>query len=1244
MLTFSRSDFKTLFRNAYDHEKWIDAMRAVFGPLQLKAKPEELEIGLKGNDRGWFLGHFTAASQGGDMEVGVFRYRIDSRSVLKSRVGLRNLVRPYVRDYSSLGAALVVFEDAKTGTWRFSFVSDLKGGETAAKRYTYVFGAADGVYNTPADRFLKLAAGRPADGFVTFEQMREAFSVEALSKEFYNRLFAWYQWAMDDERIHVTFPNKVGDRLDDRRNLNVAMIRMLTRILFCWFIKQKKLVPEELFDVDFLSKILVAFDGKTREPFDPVSETQGTYYNAILQNLFFATLNREIVDDDGKRRAFANAKSARDVRNLYRYREMFRFGDDEVERKVVALFAKVPFLNGGLFECLDKFKKFDLMQDDDEYLDGFSRNFTSYKVGAHRHYRYIAHVPNILFFNEDEKKLGLVNLLKAYNFTIEENAANDAEVSLDPELLGRVFENLLADYNEETQKSARNATGSFYTPREIVDYQVAESLCAYLTAAAGICDAEGAGSCAAVIREFVNNRVKPADAELCRKLEEALLTVKILDPACGSGAYPMGCLLKIVDLIDCLRDGTCDHYALKLELIDKAIYGVDIQPIAMLITKLRFFISLICDQKEITDDEKTNFGVKPLPNLETKFVAANSLIALETNDMFELEDPEVAKLRRELLAVRERHFAASTTREKKKLRGEDELIRGRMIKRLTDIASKPDRQKLAVYRKELQKLEKSFENLLANGFDAEPRFEQTTFFEEVKPSPRLVQKEFPINATFEKRKKDLARRIADLEKLIAVEEGRQMTPALKTDAANLAQWNPYDQNDVAGFFDPYWMFGLKTGFDIVIGNPPYIQLQANGGLLAKLYEKKGFETFHRMGDIYCLFYERGFNLLSEMGELCYITSDKWMCCGYGEPLRRFILERTHPQLLVDFSGQKIFDTATVEVNILLLNKGVPSCEINTCALKNELTDDLASHIETQSTRMSFSADEFWVVKQHSEIEIQKKIRSRGKPLAEWNVRVNFGVKTGLDEAFLVDEKTRERLILEDASSADVIKPIFRGKDIGLYAPKKNTMWLIAFFPSKEYDVDKYPATKRHLLSYDKRILEQSGVKDIDGIKGKNARKKTSNKWFETQDQISFWREFCKPKIMWKRIGSVLRFCYSEQEVYGKDTTCMMTGEHIKYLTAFLNSKMGHYMLQDSPRTGTGDLLVSVQAIEPLCVVVPTVDQENMIVSKVDRILVAKKVDPNADTSAWEDEIDQLVYRLYGLTPEEIAVVEAAVKK
>ena len=1173
MLKFSRADFKELFRGKYDHAKWIDAMCAVFGPLQLKRNPEELEIGLKGNDCGWFLGRFTAASQGGDMEVGVFRYRIDSKSVLKSRVGLRNLVRPYVRDYSSLGAALVVFEDAKTGEWRFSFVSDLKGGETAAKRYTYVFGEADGVYNTPADRFAKLAEGRPADGFVTFEQMREAFSVEALSKEFYNRLFAWYQWAMDEERIHVTFPNKVGDLLDDRKGLNVAMIRLLTRILFCWFIKQKKLVPDELFDVEYLKGILRAFEHEKHEEFEPLSETQGTYYNAILQNLFFATLNREIIDDDGKRRAFANAKSARDVRNLYRYREMFKFASGEVEKKVISLFAKVPFLNGGLFECLDKFKKFDLMQDDDEYLDGFSRNFTSYKVGEHRHYRYIAHVPNVLFFSEDEKELGLINLLKAYNFTIEENASNDAEVSLDPELLGRVFENLLADYNEETQKSARNATGSFYTPREIVDYQVAESLSAYLSQAA---EAESS-----VVRDFVIHRVKPADAELCRQLEEALLSVKILDPACGSGAYPMGCLLKIVDLIDCLRDGKCNHYTLKLKLIDKAIYGIDIQPIAMLITKLRFFISLICDQKEITDDEKTNFGVKPLPNLETKFVAANSLISLETNDMFELEDKEVSTLRQQLLEVRERHFAASTTRGKKKLRGEDEQIRGKMIKRLTEIASKPDKQKLAFYQKELQKLEKSLDNLIANGFETGPKFEQTTFFEEPEPNQSAVQTQFPINAAFERRKKDLTRRINDLKKRIDVENGRKMTAALKEDASNLAQWNPYDQNDIAGFFDPYWMFGLKDGFDIIIGNPPYIRRTELPVAHKMQYERHYFSAYGQY-DIYLLFIEFGLKSLRKNGHLCYINPLRFYNSDYGLKARTFIADKYRIKSILDVSQLKVFESAMTYPCVMLYQ----NCN-----------EDL----------------------------LENKIEYRRLPELD-DIDAVHEIEPVLISQAWIQKDNEKRFLMCNRTELDMIDKIGAlSTSVGrVFSNARGLANSVVDFDGRRYKALKSKGVRRY-------FIDDTYIRNVDAERG-----------FAFSDEMVIMPRTVKRIIMTVKPAAIVLL----DRIYYLTPRNPVTPAYLRFVVGTLNSAVTDYWFQklyETTKVSGGYFDLNGNQIESMPIPNASEKQQSIVAAKVDAILAAKNANPDADTSALESEIDDIVFDLYGLTAEERALVRGAGK-
>ncbi|MDR0547744.1 MAG: restriction endonuclease, partial [Dysgonamonadaceae bacterium] len=257
------------------------------------------------------------------------------------------------------------------------------------------------------------------------------------------------------DEIGVTYPNDTSTEADDRI-VQEHLIRLITRLMFVWFIKQKHLIPDEIFDSENLSEIL--------QNFNPTDSKTGNYYNAILQNLFFATLNRPINE-----RAFAvngggKGNEHYGIKTLYRDAmegSYFKKTHDEI----IQLFKSVPFLNGGLFECLDKEKdnKGIIM-----YTDGFSRAKGKQKR---------AFLPNILFF-EPEK--GLINILKRYNFTIEENTPQDVEVALDPELLGKVFENLLGAYNLETRETARKQSGSFYTPREIVNYMVDESLKAYL--------------------------------------------------------------------------------------------------------------------------------------------------------------------------------------------------------------------------------------------------------------------------------------------------------------------------------------------------------------------------------------------------------------------------------------------------------------------------------------------------------------------------------------------------------------------------------------------------------------------------------------------------------------------------------------------------------------------------------------------------------------------------------------------
>ena len=413
-----------------------------------------------------------------------------------------------------------------------------------------------------------------------------------------------------------------------------------------WFIKEKRLVPEELFDERKLKEILDFTDPK-----------KSTYYKAILQNLFFATLNTEMGADRMFRRENAKGQDPDYLMsNFYRYKRYFKNPDEALK-----LFAGIPFLNGGLFECLDKeIEKGNVIR-----IDGFSDRDDN-----------PLQVPDDLFLMEKEKEIdlndiydttnkkykvrGLIHIFNSYKFTIEENTPIEEEIALDPELLGKVFENLLAAYNPETGTTARKQTGSFYTPREIVNYMVDEALLAYLeTNLQGVQDAQ------TKLRQLLAYNNEPPQFTEAEKTQliAAIDNIKVLDPACGSGAFPMGALHKLVFIlgkldpdnerwkqkqidntkasdslvqeaqIKAIEEVFADNhndYGRKLYLIENCIYGVDIQPIAVQIAKLRFFISLVVEQK--TNSKKDNLGIRPLPNLETKFVAANTLIGIQRAD------------------------------------------------------------------------------------------------------------------------------------------------------------------------------------------------------------------------------------------------------------------------------------------------------------------------------------------------------------------------------------------------------------------------------------------------------------------------------------------------------------------------------------------------------------------------------------------------------------------------------------
>ena len=1075
-------------------------------------------------------------------ELKVFDISVgDNKKLENNKVGIQTIVRQYINQFEG---ALIIFHHQKVENqeWRFSYVEKRVNAKdsTSAKRYTYILGKHLPA-RTISDRFTYLEDHKD---ILTLKDLTDAFSVEVLTKQFYDELFNWYEWACEN----VTFP--IGDTTKDKNGkYNVKqtkeknelnLIRLITRLMFVWFIKQKDLIPLWVFDESELNKVLTEFK--------PESKKDGNYYNAVLQNLFFATLNKKIEE-----RAFADDKSISKnkqfgVKNFYRDNKEKTFFK-ESNSQIIERFKTVPFLNGGLFECLDK-----LVDDKDN-----KKNIEVFTDGFSREPNWMAFIPNNLFWQkEDGEHEGVIHLLSRYNFTVEENSPSDVQVALDPELLGKVFENLLGTYNPETSETARKDSGSFYTPREIVSFMVDESIKDYLSKTVKNLTSEN-------IQILINDNVECYNSDNKVEIVNALKSMKILDPACGSGAFPMGALQRIVHLIQKCNGVTSDKnslYSLKLDLIEKCLYGVDIQPIAVQICKLRFFISLICEQDK-TDSISDNYGFNPLPNLETKFVAANSLIGMERksqNDLFSDPDGKIEKKKLEIQEKRHEHFKAPTAEAKAKCREDDRKLRAELA------------------------------NLL--------------------------------------------------------EQNKMFAPK---DAEQLAEWNPYDQNAVSPFFDAEWMFNTAEGFDIVIGNPPYIQLQKDSGKLANLYEAQNYKSFAKTGDIYCLFYEKGCNLLNSTGRLCFITSNKWMRAGYGEKLRDYFAKNVNPKLLVDFAGVKVFESATVDTNILLFEKGKNEGKTLSCttiALTKDGLSNLSDFVKQNSCISNFDTSNSWVILSPIEQSIKSKIEKIGTPLKDWDINIYRGVLTGFNDAFIISGEKRDEILanckneIERKKTAELIRPILRGRDIKRYSYEYADLYLIATFPAKHYDIEKYPAVKDYLLSFGMERLEQTGKEHT--IKGEKikARKKTNNKWFETQDSISYWDEFNKPKMLWSETMRVHkhsnerfpRFSF-DYNGFITDKTCFFAvGEKLEWIVCFLNSYVGQYLCSKYVSIlDNGGYLMQKIYIEKI-----------PLPSVPDKMLDLCKSQIKKATKEKENEIDLKIYNIYGFNNEEIKYLKSII--
>ena len=977
---------------------------------------------------------------------------------------------------------------------------------------------------------------KPITDFDTLHAAWEQiFNVELLNERFYRELANWYFWALPQ----VEFPADL--EADNEKRRATGLIRLLTRLIFCWFLKEKQLIPENLFHPTDLAKILKGFD--------PESETSSTYYQAILQNLFFATLNQRMGKDGNskpyrvfaKDEGFAKNRATYDINNLYRYEALFRAEPDAA----LAYFADIPFLNGGLFECLDRTED---GTDKKRYLDGFSRNAKKRP-----------HVPDRLFFDSgetadlsavyDDKKrkaekvTGLITILNRYKFTIVENTPIDQEIALDPELLGKVFENLLASYNEETKTTARKQTGSFYTPRPIVDYMVDESLKAHLTCAlVEKARMKEPDACAGLDLLFAytekEHAFTPAEVAI---LIAAIDALTILDPACGSGAFPMGCLHKLVYILGKLDPDNDrwrqtqlakldsvpmreelerafadnnDDYGRKLYLIENCLYGVDIQPIAIQITKLRFFISLICDQKT-NRNKRDNHGIRPLPNLETKFVAANTLIGLREMDQMELVPPRIYKIEAEIESLYHSHFSIQRRDQKLSVQGRVKALRKEMA------------------------------DLLAQSLMSRKKSE------------------------------------------------------------HIADWDQFDQQSSADFFDSQWMFGksLKDGFDIVIGNPPY---GANIDSMVVLFEQLYPNTTKSFKDIYKLFIEAGLTqLLRPNGVICYITPNTLLRQPRYKDARAFLNKYRLLQVL-DF-GFGIFEQI------------VPTCVFLTS--KSQPTDGLVRYLDL-TEKSNFVKDFNSELPTH--ILQQKLLDLSHSDMSSTAVKdvKSFQLVEVLDLKDAGINYQRVNVGLHDKGNSNLSERL-------LYEGQRESVRDVEYW--KGVDIGKY------------QIAESTGrfvrVKTVQSLRP-NERVVLNRDYFAKA-----------PKLIWRQTAAHLMVALDDTgRWFGRSIQAATIKPQFKNLDYFfvlglLNSSYLRYSynrrVQEAGRVFPQ---VKFENLKSLMLAIPSNEEaQQPIASRARTITVTKNSNPKQDTSVLEREIDQQVYALYGLSPEEIDLVEGAVK-
>ena len=1054
MATYNKETFKRLFQSKFNLSKWQMLLQDYFHADKVRVSPEALDEDVE-DRKGYFLGSMTTQD---NYELGFFYYEMEDGSVLRRKVGLRNLIRPYLG--YGFDAALAVFNDGIN--WRLSLICDLKEDATSTKRFTYVFGDEKAYYKTPVSRFVDLQ--KKANEFL---EIKKAFSVEALSDDFfaaYRKQYAefvkfltgkeyvkkgnkWVEQETGEPDVQYFTSFKEDDKL-----VRDYIKKMMGRIVFLYFLQSKGWLAGNLHYMHDLF-------------YDASDEVKEDFLDKVLEPMFFGLLNTK--PEDRSSAPLVNGVGVKYIPNA----------------------DKIPYLNGGLFQ--------------QEKIDEVDSVF-----------------PAGMFQS-------LFDFFDSYNFTIDENDPNDAEVGVDPEMLGKIFENLLEDNKDK---------GAFYTPKEIVRYMCQESLTAYLQT--GIDDAE--------VKEHIANFVKTNDveelggasSELAMSIDQKLIDVKICDPAIGSGAFPMGLLRELYACRKSIEIFEEDNAAdIKRHIIQNNIYGVDIEKGAVDIARLRFWLALIIDEKE----------PMPLPNLDFKIMQGNSL--LESYKGVDL-DVTSKKLK--------------TGKDTKKTRGVLSLG-----------FEETDVQKV------IQDLVKSYFSITDHTLRAQ-------------------------------RRQQIDKYVKDYIKVCAEgnHEVQDAVDELEIPNDQFFLWHTY----FADVFE-------KGGFDIVIGNPPYVNVEGISVEDKKIY-KDTFTCFEKRADLFSLFLEMALTkLASASAVVTYIIPSIIHSNLSYKKLRNLFLDNKWLSE-VCYTGGKVFHAPTVDTTILRFCKRGNKKII----LKN------AVDFENQQVS-SVPSDYFSLFQNLISISDQKTNDLMGKlfnhdfPRLDENFSVFQGIVTGNNPAFIFDSEAEA---LSNGIDKELLHPLCHGRDIERYAVRSRERRIL--YVDSSINLSTYPNTEKWLLTF-KEELDKRNQGKSDIIAWNSLHRPRVKSELDLKEKILV--QNTRNEALKTRICAVL----DDKSVYGSQGVNFIIPNDVhaslRYLLGILDSTLINYLFA----TRFLNLAIKAEYLKQLRIPIPSALILKQLESLVSKVLELKKVNIEADTTSLEYQIDFLVYHLYGLTYDEVLIVD-----